>query len=280
MRQWIVAAAGAALLWPASAGATAPTAEQMANDVAQTLRESGQLKNYRVGVKYEDGVAWLMGSVTSAEQSATAEELARQVEGISHVVNKLEIVGPTAPAVAKQDATLKLASLHESEPASIEPASLEPVSSEPVSLEPGPLPPNPQPMPSAKAPSRGMPLAMRPAGNLPQGMPQPGMPQQGGVQPAQYGAAYAGGGMPQGYSTAGARGVSYDQANMPGYAWPSYAAHPNYAAVSYPQQYSPAAWPYIGPFYPYPQVPLGWRKVTLEWDDGWWFLDFSHQESH
>jgi hypothetical protein len=19
---------------------------------------------------------------------------------------------------------------------------------------------------------------------------------------------------------------------------------------------------------------MGWRKVTLEWDDGWWFLDF------
>ena len=35
---------------------------------------------------------------------------------------------------------------------------------------------------------------------------------------------------------------------------------------------------YIGPFYPYPQVPLGWRKVTLEWDDGWWFLDF--KDSH
>ena len=66
----------------------------------------------------------------------------------------------------------------------------------------------------------------------------------------------------------------YDHANMPGYAWPSYASHPNYAALSYPQQYSAAAWPYIGPFYPYPQVPLGWRKVTLEWDDGWWWLDF------
>ena len=32
--------------------------------------------------------------------------------------------------------------------------------------------------------------------------------------------------------------------------------------------------PSIGPFYPYPQVPLGWRKVALEWDDGWWYLDF------
>jgi hypothetical protein len=67
----------------------------------------------------------------------------------------------------------------------------------------------------------------------------------------------------------------YDHPHMPGYAWPSYASYPNYAAVTYPRQYSPTAWPYIGPFYPYPQVPLGWRKVTLEWDDGWWFLDFS-----
>ena len=67
----------------------------------------------------------------------------------------------------------------------------------------------------------------------------------------------------------------YDQPNMPSYAWPSYAAYPNYSAVTYPQQYSPSAWPYIGPFYPYPQVPLGWRKVALEWDDGLWYLDFT-----
>ena len=73
----------------------------------------------------------------------------------------------------------------------------------------------------------------------------------------------------------GVPGVVYDNPNMPSYAWPGYASYPNYAAVTYPQQYSPTAWPYIGPFYPYPQVPLGWRKVTLEWDDGWWFLDFT-----
>ena len=68
--------------------------------------------------------------------------------------------------------------------------------------------------------------------------------------------------------------ATYDHPTLPGYAWPTYAAHPNYAAVTYPKQYSPSAWPYIGPFYPYPQVPLGWRKVTLKWDDGWWNLDF------
>ena len=68
--------------------------------------------------------------------------------------------------------------------------------------------------------------------------------------------------------------------NMPNYAWPSYAASPNYAAVQYPTQYSPTAWPYIGPFYPYPQVPLGWRRVSLEWDDGWWWLDFDDRHIH
>jgi hypothetical protein len=66
----------------------------------------------------------------------------------------------------------------------------------------------------------------------------------------------------------------YDHPNLPGYAWPSYSAYPNYAGVTYPKQYSPTAWPYIGPFYPYPQVPLGWRRVVLKWDDGWWQLNF------
>ncbi|QDS92570.1 LysM domain/BON superfamily protein [Roseimaritima multifibrata] len=98
-------------------------------------------------------------------------------------------------------------------------------------------------------------------------------------------ASYQGGGMvhggmqgqpvPSAPYAAGQASPRYDQPYMPNYAWPGYAAYPNYAAVSYPQQYSPSAWPYIGPFYPYPQVPLGWRKVSLEWDDGWWFLDFT-----
>ncbi|MCL2117812.1 MAG: BON domain-containing protein [Planctomycetaceae bacterium] len=66
----------------------------------------------------------------------------------------------------------------------------------------------------------------------------------------------------------------YDQPNVPNYAWPSYAAPNNYSEVAYPRLYCPQAAPYIGPFYPYPQVPLEWRKVTLEWHDGYWWLDF------
>jgi len=65
--------------------------------------------------------------------------------------------------------------------------------------------------------------------------------------------------------------------NLPSHAWPAYAQYPNSAAVSYPTQYSASAFPYIGPFYPYPQVPLGWRDVRLQWDDGFWHLNFNKQ---
>ncbi len=59
---------------------------------------------------------------------------------------------------------------------------------------------------------------------------------------------------------------------MPPYAWPTYAPYNNYSRVAYPQTYPAQAWPYIGPCYPFPKVPLGWRSVTLEWEDGyWWF---------
>lgn len=62
--------------------------------------------------------------------------------------------------------------------------------------------------------------------------------------------------------------------NQPNYAWPSYAPPGNFSAVGYPTAYPWQAWPNIGPFYPYPEVPLDWRAVTLRWDDGIWWLDF------
>jgi osmotically-inducible protein OsmY len=73
----------------------------------------------------------------------------------------------------------------------------------------------------------------------------------------------------------GAAPVSYNNPHLPSHAWPSYAQYPNSAAVTYPTQYSASAWPYIGPFYPYPQVPLGWREASLEWDDGFWQMNFN-----
>ena len=60
--------------------------------------------------------------------------------------------------------------------------------------------------------------------------------------------------------------------NLPPYAWPTYAPYNNVSRVAYPQAYPYNAFPFIGPYYPFPKVPLGWRKVTLEWDDGHWYL--------
>ena len=58
---------------------------------------------------------------------------------------------------------------------------------------------------------------------------------------------------------------------MPPYAWPTYAPYNNYSRVAYPEAYPYNAWPFIGPVYPFPKVPLGWRSIKLEWDDGYWW---------
>ena len=70
----------------------------------------------------------------------------------------------------------------------------------------------------------------------------------------------------------------FSNPHLPAYAWPAYAQYPNSAAVTYPTQYSASAFPYIGPFYPYPQVPLDWREAKLEWDDGLWRLNFNRKK--
>ena len=133
----------------------------------------------------------------------------------------------------------------------------------------------------AAAPQGQSPYAPRPGFNpasYRQGDgPMPGQGQGPGGMPPQ-GAMPMGPGMPMpptyGHPGAGASQAAYNGPNVPDYAWPSYAQYPNVAAVNYPQQYSASAWPYIGPFYPYPQVPMGWRDATLRWDDGQWNLMF------
>jgi hypothetical protein len=59
---------------------------------------------------------------------------------------------------------------------------------------------------------------------------------------------------------------------MPPYAWPTYAPYNNYSRVAYPEAYPYQSWPFIGPCYPFPKIPLGWRSIKLEWQDGhWWY---------
>ncbi len=232
---------------------------EMAQRIANELKDSGALVDYNIGVKYQDGTAWLSGRVRTDEQLVAAIEIIEEMSEVDHVINDIEVVA-AKPAAPKKTASKKSKAAITRQTSAEEdlPLALEPKASSarkragkttsyqtddaPVAAAPGSFQPSD---------AREVPDAYYGGGStgapLPASMPGPG----GGVAP-----------------------VTYDQPNMPNYAWPSYAAHPNYAAVTYPKQYSPSAWPYIGPFYPYPQVPLGWRKVTLEWDDGWWFLDF------
>ncbi len=59
---------------------------------------------------------------------------------------------------------------------------------------------------------------------------------------------------------------------LPPYAWPTVAPYNNYSRVAYPTSYPYEQWPFIGPMYPFPRVPMGWRSVSLTWEDGtWWF---------
>ena len=126
------------------------------------------------------------------------------------------------------------------------------------------------------APQQRMPQGYAPQQQMPQGypgqQPQMRMASQGAMMqamPTAAAAAAAGAPLHQ------AGHLIHNQPAMPEYAWPSYAAPDNYAQVNYPSSYDASAWPYIGPFYPYPQVPLGWREAQLEWDDGHWQLKFN-----
>lgn len=58
---------------------------------------------------------------------------------------------------------------------------------------------------------------------------------------------------------------------LPPYAWPTYAPYNNYSRVATPNLYPYEAWPFIGPMYPFPKIPLGWRSVSLTWQDGYWW---------
>jgi hypothetical protein len=293
---FLALAAAATLLPAAGVMAESPMDKAIAQQIGTQLKESGELRNYRIGVKYQDGVAWLSGSVTSGQQRQAAERLTRQINGVSHVVCRLEIADAAANNSGQSSdlhGALQQVGLNRGtgKPDAVKQAlgrSSRGMTSANTS--------RPQAMPRGNMPLPAQRIAMNPAIRQvsAQGM-HAGIQQAGGPCPPGAGmapGAMAAGGMagdgmgmqavPTGFVHGGhGAAVSYDNAQMPAYAWPTYASYPNYAALTYPRQYSPTAWPYIGPFYPYPQVPLGWRKVALEWDDGWWFLDFSHApDSH
>lgn len=209
--------------------------QAMAEHIARTIGQY-QINGMDVEVRFNNGLATLNGKVAHPQLKMFAQQIAMSVPGVQNVNNQISF-GP---------------------------------------------------------PPGGMQQGGMPQGAMPQGAMQRGAMQQvayqqggpGGPGPGGFGPGGPGPGGPGGMMVppgAGARAhgggtpshLAYDLPNLPEYSWPTYASYPNYASLSYPKEYSASAWPYVGPFYPYPQVPLGWRQVQMEWDDGSWNLNFN-----
>jgi osmotically-inducible protein OsmY len=224
-----------------SSEAAAPASNQAtAQAIAEALSASG-LAKYDIEVRFSNGTCTLGGSVASAEAGLQAEQAARSVPGVQNCVNRITCQGRPVAAPRQQ---------------AVMPAGYPQPGMAPQGMAPGMDPRMGMP------PGTGMAMS-------PQQIQQMGLRQASGQAPVPMSAQSGPGVIPAGGH------LVYNQPNVPEYAWPSYAAYDNTAAVSYPGQYDASAFPYIGPYYPYPQVPLGWRKSTLEWKDGSWNLKFS-----
>ncbi|MBI1314211.1 BON domain-containing protein [bacterium] len=262
---------------------SAANEQQLANAVAMAVQQSG-LHGHDLNLKVQNGTAVLSGRAASPQDVAALTQIASRVPGIRQVQNNVLAPGMRAPAppktpnqhVAEQIANA-LAANH------LSGLDIEVRYNNGTATLSG-MVPHPQVREIAQQITASVPGVQQVANNLiapaapqagPQGYPQ-GAPVQQVAFQQQGGPAGAPPMMapPAMASAGGASHMAYDLPHLPAYAWPSYASYPNSAQISYPQEYSASAWPYIGPFYPYPQVPLGWRQVQLEWDDGNWNLNF------
>ena len=223
-------------------GAPGTPNQQVAEQIAQALA-ANHLGGLDIEVRYNSGVATLGGAVKHPQQAAWAAHVAQQVPGVQRVENRLSFAA--APPIQQ-------------------------AGYQQFGQPGGPAQGFPGGMPGGH-PGQQMSFQGGPGG-MPGGYPGQQMSFQGGpggMVPPMPGPAAGGHGGP------GASHLAYDLPNLPNHAWPSYASYPNSAQISYPTEYSASAWPYIGPFYPYPQVPMGWRDVRLQWDDGAWSLAFN-----
>jgi len=226
-----------------------------------TAQRQGRLKGFGVDVNTQQGRVYVTGRASSEEHRELITNLVRKTPGVVDVVDEIAVYGGEGaipqPFVDNSSG--------EPTPLSDYAPNLTPVAVDAVE-RPGR---SGTPAIATSARPINVPVQTAPY-HMQNGQPMQAMPAGMGMQGGAMGSP-----MPMAPYAGGAAAPRYEQPYLPNYAWPGYAAYPNYAAVTYPQQYSPSAFPYIGPFYPYPQVPLGWRKVSLEWDDGWWFLDFT-----
>jgi len=206
-------------------GPVATQNQRMADAIAERLQRSGQLRGYRVDIRFTDGLAELSGLVADGAQRTEVLRIVQSLPGVEKIRDSLEV--KTAGMVL----TAQGPNMERGVPSEILAAQ-----DAPPAGGDGPF-----------APVKG---SRRPP--FDEGMSQEPMSIMQGINP---------GNPPQ----------TAQQPPMPPYAWPTVAPYNNYSRVAYPTLLRHEAFPFIGPMHPFPKVPLGWRSVSLTWQDGFWW---------
>ena len=228
--------------------------QEEANRIAQRLTQ--QYPQYNIEVAYQEGKVRLRGEVASEADRDAIANFVRRIPKV-RTVSESMTVSPNA-AVSQAPAQAEV------QPQYAEPfgaRGIRPVQALTPQATSAPVVYGADAAPAAPAAVTDAPAYV----GAPVGVPIDGSYAPATRSPSDYFA-------PQGAQTPT---MQNGQPNLPNYAWPSYAEYPNYSQVTYPKNYEANAFPYMGPFYPYPEAPLGWRKVTMQWHDGYWWLDFN-----
>lgn len=216
-----------------SAAATVSSNQHLADAVARQLRDSGRLQGYQLDIVVREGVVELVGQVASSEQHALALSLAAEVPGVARLVDHVAI----QPLAALQ----RVQGIFQ------------------PNIIPGPTPRK-----------DGKPEAANPATPPGPDVPVPPNASDGAAPDANAGGIQEPTPLFQA-TPPGPVPNAYYPPRMPPYAWPTYAPYNNFSRVGAPNLYPHNAFPFIGPMYPFPKVPLGWRSVNLTWQDGFWW---------
>lgn len=272
--------------------------QEKAEDIASVLQDNNLIDGCDIGLKYQNETVWLTGVVDSAEKASAIQAEVEKMEGVSSVVNQLEVEKAVVDESVQQVAgyqragarrPAQLMDLREEQIVSDEVVAVNGVPVGQTQAQPqvanalpsvvengnSVLVSEPSVMHTASMQSRPRPITQAAYGttvksSVVEGPITSAAPSQYVSRPCPTPMSAQSYSMPAN----GGAAMRYDEPYMPNKAWPSYASYPNTAAVQYPKRHGAGAWPYIGPYYPYPQVPDGWRRVTLEWHDGYWHLDF------
>jgi len=197
----------------------ASASQQLADQIADVLRQSAVIKRYSIDIGVWGSDVVLRGEVADQAQREEVLRLTQGVPGVARVLDELKLAGQYTPVTPVQG----------KESAAQPKGGPELPSAPPMQLPP----PDRSGMPGASMGPMPEPLAV---GRLPAG-------------------AFS----------------ELNPPRMPPYAWPTYAPYNNFSRVATPLAYPWQAFPFIGPHYPFPKVPLGWRSVKLEFDDGYWW---------